>query len=81
MPAAYARQSDRTAAGDLLANLARKVFSFPAVLGTLLVAGAFISIAAGVGKVSSDPSAASQFWIGAVPDAIVSCSPGRSHLT
>ena len=48
----------------MLPNLARKVVSFPAVLCTLLVAGAFMSIAAGVGKVSANPSAVSQFWIG-----------------
>lgn len=64
MPASRIGQGDRTAAGALLVNLARKVVSFPAVLATLLVAGAFMSISAGVGKVSADPSAASQFWIG-----------------
>src|SRR5690348_2078003 len=64
MPASHARQRDRAAAGDMLPNLARKVVSFPAVLCTLLVAGAFMSIAAGVGKVSANPSAVSQFWIG-----------------
>ncbi|HET9177514.1 MAG TPA: hypothetical protein VFQ24_04065 [Terriglobia bacterium] len=63
MLASRTGQSDRPAAGGLLVNLARKAFSFPAVLATLLLAGAFMSIGAGVGNVSSDPSAASQFWI------------------
>lgn len=63
MLAARTGQSDRPAAGGLLVNLVRKVFSFPVVLATLLLAGAFMSIGAGVGNVSSDPSAASQFWI------------------
>ena len=63
MLASRTGQSDRTSAGNQLPDLARKLFSFPAVLGTLLLAGAFVSIVAGMENLSSNPSAASQFWI------------------
>jgi hypothetical protein len=79
MHASRIGQGDRTTGGDLLEGLSQRVFSFPAVLGILLLAGAFMSIVAGVGNVSSNPSAASQFWIRG--DAWWHLAIGRQILT
>ena len=45
------------------AVLARKVFSFPAFLGVLLLAGTFMVLFANMETVTSDPSSASEFWL------------------
>lgn len=42
---------------------AEKVFSFPAFLGVLLMAGTFLALLASLESVSSDPSSASRFWL------------------
>jgi len=63
MPATVNGRVGKTSQHPLLADMCRRAFSYTMLLGTLLVAGTFLAILAGIARVSSDPSAASQFWI------------------